>query len=233
MAQRPVFIPLFSGPLLVRTASVTFDWFPGLSVSQKQHSIESLHAAARQVTGVDRVLEVSSKSKERLGTALSAFNLTLASSVHPDGIRVECAFQGSKVFEHGGPYSDIYGMAPREAKRDNRLRTSGRLTGFRYLGLDWPLEPQTAFYDWLYIRALGQDTVLAERLTEYSAFTDIEFNPEKSINCQAYAVALYVSLQKRGVLETVTVDKDSFLGFLRNHPISNAQQDDTRQGVLF
>lgn len=233
MAQRPIFIPHLNGSLLVRTISVTFDWFPGLSVSQKQRSIESLHAAARQLPGVDNVLEVSSKSKERLGNALSAFNLTLPNSVQPGGLSVECAFQGSKVFEQGGPYSDIYGMSSREAKRDNRLRTSGRLTGFRFLGLDWPLEPQTAFYDWLYISALGQDAVLTERLADYSAFTDIEFNPEKSINCQAYAVALYVSLRRRGILEAVALDKDAFLHFVRDRPISNSLQDDTRQGFLF
>ncbi|NKQ73416.1 hypothetical protein C3Y89_24230 [Rhizobium sp. UPM1132] len=233
MAQRPVFIPHFDGPLLVRTVSVTFDWFPGLSVSQKQRSIESLHAAARQLPGVSRVLEVSSKSKEQLGTALSAFNLTLPNSVQPGGLSVECAFQGSKVFEQGGPYSDIYGMSSREAKRDDRLRTSGSLTGFRFLDLDWPLEPQTAFYDWLYINALRENLGLTKCLDDFSAFTDIEFNPEKSINCQAYAVALYVSLLRRGILEAVTLDKDTFLHFLRDRPISNAQQDDTRQGFLF
>ena len=31
----------------------------------------------------------------------------------------------------------------------------------------------------------------------YEAFTDIEFNPKKSFNCQAYSVALYKSLLKR------------------------------------
>jgi len=234
MAQRPVFIPNLDGPLLVRTASVTFDWFPGPSVSQKQRSIESLHDAARQLPGVDRVLEVSSKSKERLGTALSAFNLTLPTSLRPGELSVECAFQGSKVFAQGGPYTDIYDMSPREAKRDDRLRTSGHLTGFRFRGLDWPLEPQTAFYDWLYISALRQHPDLTKRrLADYSAFTDIEFNPEKSINCQAYAVALYVSLQKRGILDAVTLDKDTFLRCLGGRPISNSQQDDTRQGSLF
>ena len=199
MATRPVFIPHLNGSLLVRTINVIFDWFPGLSVSQKQRSIESLHAAARQLPGVDNVLEVSSKSKERLGTALSAFNLTLADSGQPGEISVESAFQGSKVFEQG----------------------------------DWPLEPRTAFYDWLFISALRQHPALTKRLADYSAFTDIEFNPEKSINCQAYAVALYVSLRKRGVLEAATLDKDTFLRFLRGRPISNSQQDDARQGFLF
>ncbi|RWK85292.1 MAG: hypothetical protein EOR52_27685 [Mesorhizobium sp.] len=232
MAQRPVFIPRHSGPLLVQTISVTFEWFAGLSVSQKQRSIESLHAAAQQLPGIENVLEVSSKSKERLGIALSAFNLILSSPEQPDRLSVECAFQGSKIFAEGGPYLDLYGMSSREAKMDDRLRTSGRLTGFRFLNIDWPLEPQTAFYDWLYMSALRRNSNLTKRLSDYSAFTDIEFNPDKSINCQAYAVALYVSLHKRGILEAVTSDKEAFLHFLRGRPISNAQQDETRQGSL-
>jgi hypothetical protein len=98
---------------------------------------------------------------------------------------VECAFQGSKVFEDGGPFTDMFAMAPRDAKRDERLQTSGRLIGFRFMERDWALEPQTAFYDWVYISALIARKDLAEGLSKYSAFTDIEFNPEKSINCQA------------------------------------------------
>ena len=43
----------------------------------------------------------------------------------------------------------------------------------------------------------------------YDAFTDIEFNPEKSVNCQAKAAALYVALFRQGVLEQC-VDFDAF-----------------------
>lgn len=231
MAQRPLFIPNLDGPLLVRTVGVTFDWFAGLSVSQKQRSIDSLHDAAGLLSGINKVLEVSSKSREELGVSLSAFNLPLTTPTHSRR-SVECAFQGSKVFEQGGPYTDIYGMSSREAKRDERLQTSGHLIGFRFLDIDWPLEPQTAFYDWLYINALKQHPNLIERLADFSAFTDIEFNPQRSINCQAYAVALFVSLYKRGVLETTTCNKDSFLSFLQDRPISNTQHDDTRQASL-
>ncbi len=44
----------------------------------------------------------------------------------------------------------------------------------------------------------------------YDAFTDIEFNPQKSINCQAEAAAVYVSLRKQGLLEEALKNKDSF-----------------------
>lgn len=229
MAQRPLFIPAAEGPALVRTQYVEFQWFPGMAVSQKQKSVDSLHAAACKLPSIIRVLEVSSKSREELGIALSAFNLTFTTVKHNRTFSVECAYQGSKVFEQGGPFVDIFGMTSREAKKDERLRSSGRLTGFRFFGTDWGLEPLTAFYDWLYINALKKQPSVTERLLEYSAFTDIEFNPERSINCQAYSVALYISLHRRGLLEEATSSKEAFLRTVGTAAINNARQDETVQ----
>lgn len=229
MAERPLFIPAVEGTALVRTKHVEFQWFPGMAVSQKQKSVDSLHAAAYRLPGISEVLEVSSKSREELGVALSAFNLTFTTIKHSRTFSVECAFQGSKVFESGGPFVDIFGMTSREAKKDERLRSSGRLIGFRFFGVDWDLEPQTAFYDWLYINALKKQPILANQLLEFSAFTDIEFNPERSINCQAYSVALFTSLHRRGLLDEATSSKDVFLKIVGSAVISNARQDETIQ----
>lgn len=229
MAERPIFIPAAEGSALVRTMFVEFKWFPGMAVSQKQKSVDSLHEAARALSEVEKVLEVSSKSREELGVALSAFNLTFTTVRHSRTLTVECAFQGSKVFEHGGPFVDIFGMTSREAKKDERLRSSGRLTGFRFFGADWELEPQTAFYDWLYINALKKQPHLASQLLDYSAFTDIEFNPERSINCQAYSIALFASLQRRGLLDEAAASKARFLQIVGSAEISNARQDETIQ----
>lgn len=208
MAVRPVFVPTVSGTRLVETWPVEFRWFPGLSVAQKQRSIDALHAAALQLPGVDAVLEISSKSRQPLGVASSAFNLP---SKADHRVSVECAFQSSKVFERGGPYLDILSMSAREAKRDQRLKTSGRLIAFRYAGVDWSIEPQTAFYDWLYLHAVLGQPDLAERLPAFSAFTDIEFNPARSINCQACSAALYVALWNRGLLQDAMSSPESFL----------------------
>jgi hypothetical protein len=221
MAYRPLFLPNLDGPALVKTVNVTFDWFSGPALSQKQRSIDSLHAAAKKIAGIDKVMEASNKSKDPQGSALSAFNLMLAM---PDRapISVECAFQGSKVFEQGGPFTDIYDKTSLEAKRDERLQNSGQLTGFRFMDEDWPLEPSTAFHDWLYVRALNQTPDLIDDLAQYAAFTDIEFNPEKNINSQAYSIALYVSLSKRNMLDAAALDKDSFLKLLGSQPVSNS-----------
>jgi hypothetical protein len=224
MAERPIFVPVLEGPMLVKTHFVEFQWFPGMSVSQKQKSVDSLHLAARRIMGIENVLEVSSKSREKVGVSLSAFNLSFQTLKHQYSMCVECAYQGSKVFEAGGPYNDLYGVTAREAKRDERLRSSGRLTSFRFCGVDWGLQPQTAFYDWLYVNALKKKSEVVDQLVTYSAFTDIEFNPEKSVNCQAYSVALFISLFHRGLL-SATQTKDSFLDSISNTVISNSRQE--------
>ena len=98
--------------------------------------------------------------RDELGSAPSAFNLSFVTVKHGRTLSVECAYQGSKVFEQGGPYVDLYEASSSIAKRDDRLRSSGRLLGFRFFGADWGLEPQTAFYDWLYLNALAKSPQL-------------------------------------------------------------------------
>jgi hypothetical protein len=232
MAQRPIFIPVAQGPALVLTRFVDFQWFPGMAISQKQKSIGALHESACQLAGIDKVLEVSSKSVEQLGISLSAFNLSFTTVRQARTMSVECAFQGSKVFEQGGPFVELFAMSSREAKKDKRLQSSGRLLGFNFFGAQWALEPQTAFYDWLYLNALKKQPELAEQLLGYSAFTDIEFNPERSISCQAYSVALFIALHKRGLLDQATSSKEAFLQLVGSAEICNARDDETVQPGL-
>ena len=123
-------------------------------------------------------------------------------------------FQSSKVFENGGPYRDLLNVHPKDAKRDERLRTSGMLVGFNYNGCDFPLEPKTVFYDYIYISAVKQSLTADEirRIAEFTHFTDIEFNPQKSINTQAKTVAIIkLMLEKFGELPEMTVEE--FINF--------------------
>lgn len=124
---------------------------------------------------------------------------------------VESAFQSSKVFEHGGPYKDLLLVSSRQAKKDDRLKNSGKLIAFQIDGKTFSTEPKTYFYNWLYINALHLHDDLSEKVLYYDAFTDIEFNPQKSINCQAEAVAIYVSLHRQGLLKDALKGKDEFL----------------------
>jgi hypothetical protein len=197
MAQRPVFVPLDKAPW-VRRRMVEFTWHAGMAVSQKQKSIASLHTAARGHLGLSRILEISSKSTQSEGVAASAFNLRIEL---PNGMRtpLECAYQGSKRFAGGGPFADLYRGEALDAKRDERVKGSaGRLLSFEYFGESWPLEPSSLFYDWLYITALTQahNKHVLLQLIEYNVFTDIEFNPEKSVSCQANAAAIAVGLTR-------------------------------------
>ena len=98
-----------------------------------------------------------------------------------------------------------------EIKRDERLKTSGELIGFNYNDVTWELEPKTLFYDWIYINSLNRNKNLSIQILDYDAFTDIEFNQEKSINCQARSAAIFVSLKKNGKLEEVLNDKKEFI----------------------
>lgn len=232
MAQRPVFVPAPGASCPVRTELVDFTWFPGLSLAQKQKSVASLHQAARDYLSVDRVLEISTKSESPLGVALSAFNLDAAIGGGDRFVSVECVFQSSKVFEGGGPFLDILQKTSIEAKRDERLRDSGRLIEFR-LGEDrWDLEPPSMFYDWVYLNALKASSELNLQLQSYQAFTDIEFNPERSINCQAYSIALFRSLTDAGQWDAAMASAESFRRFCREHALHSARQNDHEQPRL-
>lgn len=226
MAIRPIFTPSLKGKLLVWTHHIEFEWFPGMAMSQSRKSIASLHAAARKQLKVSDVLEISSKSPTELGVGLSAFNLVIRTVKHEREFSLECAYQASKVFERGGPFVDLLNVKSIDAKRDPRLNQHGRLIKFRFFGVDWSLEPRTAFYDWLYINALHKHPQLAKEVLKYQAFSDIAFNPERSINCQAYAAALYVSLHERGLLtDEVLKDQQAYLSLINTGRVSNAHED--------
>jgi hypothetical protein len=211
MAKRPIFVPLHDGKRYVLERYVDFHWHSGFAKSQKQKSIRALHEMASREYGVHHPLEVSSKSEEPLGVALSSFNLKFTTQKGRI-LTVEAAFQGSKVFEEGGPFTDIFEFSPMDAKRDGRLKTSGRLLKFSFFGSDWDLEPKTAFYDWLYINALLKNEELAKLVTDIDGFTDIEFNPEKSINCQARSAALFCALYHSDRLEYALESHENFIG---------------------
>jgi hypothetical protein len=209
MAIRPVFITNVNENDPVKVENINFEWFPGFSVKQKQKSIQSLHEEFISKFPNHKVLEVSSKSENQLGVALSAFNLIIKTKKDRE-FSVETAFQASKVFEFGGPFLDLYTKTSKEAKKDQRLKDSGKLLYFQFFNRKWELEPKTLFYDWLYINALSLNPELSEQVTKYDAFTDIEFNPEKSINCQARSVALYVSLERLSLLDKALSSLDEY-----------------------
>ena len=213
MAMRPVFAP-GKRKNEADVFMTDFVWNSGLSVSQKRKNITALHDAYMQRFPERKVLEISSKSMEKLGVALSAFNLKKYVPSLEKSIPVECVFQGGKIFAAGGPFTNLYEATSRDAKRDPRLKSSGMLRNFYYEGNEFPVVPRTAFYNWIYINALIENPHLAAELVQYDGFTDIEFNPDKGVNCQAEAAALYVTLARKGLLEQCR-DFEDFLKLIR------------------
>lgn len=142
---------------------------------------------------------------------------------------VESAFQSSKKFEFGGPYKELLDKDPRTAKKDIRLKTSEKLVSFIFFNQEWPIEPKTLFYDWLYINSLYKNKTLAEAILSYDAFTDIEFNHNKSINYQAYSAALFVSLAKRGLIEQAIKGSDQYKEIILKQNVDQT----TKQTIFF
>ena len=213
MATRPIFIPRYDTNRLVEEMPLDFDWHSGFAVVQKKKNVATLHSAAK-AKGLAHILEVSTKSEEKLGVRLSAFSLKVTT---PDGFSVplESAYQGSKVFEHGGPFTDLFFVEPRDAKQDERLKTHGVLKCFKFGDIEWELEPKTAFYDWLYLYALRDHADYLQRLYQYDGFSDIEFNPKKSYSCQARTCAMLVSLLKKHLFPEIVYDRVLFLETLK------------------
>ena len=77
-------------------------------------------------------LEVSRRSDSKRGQHLSAFYQKVNDETVGEML-LESAFQ---------------------AKKDPRLKTSGRLIAFEFAGFRWPLEPKTACYHFLYGRCV-------------------------------------------------------------------------------
>jgi hypothetical protein len=192
-----------------------------------------------------RILEVSTKSTNYdLGVALSARNLLFTDTKTQRTLPVENWFQASKQFTRDGitfgPYTDLLNVEPSQAKRfvnanlDTKTAEQYRgnplfeqvqseiagasMSSFVFLGDEYPLEPKSSFYDYLYAKALNQEQndALARAIGEYTTFTDIEFNPIKSgkvirFNTQARACAIFVALQQRDLLNDALESIDSFI----------------------
>jgi len=222
MESKPVFMPRVGSDNLVKTDMVRIERHVGFATRQKKKTLNDLHRIIKKKYGFKNVLELSTKSGNKLSFPLSPYSLQITND---DGQKysVENAFQTSKVFEQGGPYLDLLTEKPRQARKDDRLISSGELTGYDYFGMEWGVEPLTTFYDWLYINALKQHPELHEEVIQYQAFTDISFNPKKSVHCAAYSLAMFVALHKRDLLQGVE-DPGTFYDLVTEFELSNTEQ---------
>ncbi|MFG1189306.1 DarT1-associated NADAR antitoxin family protein [Xanthobacter flavus] len=211
MASRPVFIPNHQGLALVEERFFDFEWSAGFSESQKKKNVYALHAAAMR-NGLYKILEISSKSDDKIGRRLSAFSLKI--EIQGNEYPLESVYQGSKVFELCGASEEVFRLSPLDAKRHIRALDCGQLIGFELEGRKFPLVPKNAFYDWLYIRSLAKHADWINQNVDYDGYTDIEFNPARQVNCQARAFAEYKTLSEKGQLQVAVRDFEFFSAML-------------------
>lgn len=202
MAKKSVFISSEHG---FHKEEFDYEFFPGFALVQKQKNVESIEKSIHSKYPNYKVLEVSTKSKDDLGILLSAFNLKYGQ------IPVESIFQSAKVFVDDTQFDFLINYSPREAKKYIKEHSKGQLKCFRYKSIDYPLFPKTAFYDFLYIQALMQNSEVSKKLISYDAFTDVEFNPKKSINCQARTCSIYSFLLKSNKAKEYLSSFDKFI----------------------
>ena len=219
MANRPVYLPSKNKDVFVEIVDIEFQWFSGFAIGQKQKSIASLHNSIKHELGIENTLEISTKSNNKFGNLLSAFNLMV--SINNIKSSVECFYQGSKVFENGGPYTDLFSKSSLEAKKDDRIKKSGNLKYFLFNGEKWDF--QEDFYTWLYFNGLSQIEGIQSEISKFGAFTDIEFNPKKSFNCQANSAAIFTSMIKNNVNISSLLNENNFKKKFTKNYFSNRQ----------
>lgn len=232
MAKRPVFVVNNNMINFFDTVNTEFEWYSGFSISQKQKSIKSLHTNFLNQFENKNILEISSKSMNNLGVQLSAFNLKIKCD-NGKSYTVESLFQSSKVFKDGTDNKDLLDKTSLEAKQEARSRNTKELVYFDYFGYKWELEPKTMFYDWLYINAVAQNKKLLEELVKYDAFTDIEFNPNKSFNCQAKSAAMLVTLYNNNMLEVALQSVENYKQIVMNIKKEKVVKEEVKQLTLF
>lgn len=226
MAEKMYFIIDFNKNT-IEEKIIKYTFKAGFAIKNKQENIKNIHKEIIKKEGENKILEVSSKSLDKIGVDLSAFNLLIETKKHKK-LSVETIFQASKVFENGKQYIDLLNKTSKETKKDERLKNSGKIIEFYYNNKKWKTEPKTLFYDWLYINSLYFNiknlNISKEDILKYKIFTDVEFNYKKSINCQARSIALYVLMEKNNILEECLSDKDKFEKYLKKFYNLNTEE---------
>lgn len=192
----------------VNKCIIEFKWEPGLSISQKRRSCNNLMCKLNYV-GNFSPLDISSASTEKLGVALSAFNLMWR------GKPLECWYQGSKIYSIAGAMHKLYNATSMEAKQSMKASNLGKLIGFNLEGVEYPTEPRTAFYDWIYLYAMLENYGQGLDLSQYDTFTDVQATLDVDA-CQARTVAEYRLMQLTNAFDCLS-SFDSFVAWYKEH----------------
>lgn len=222
MAKRILFMKKNSEPFN-EELEIEFDWAPGLNAVCRQRSIDNLQKAAGRIYPCLRILDTSYVSGQKEGVGLSSSNLsiTLASG---ESIPLESAYQGSKMINNMGPYTDLYYTNALKVKSDPRL--NGEVTGFHFEGVDYSAKDPHAFYNWLFCRALSENPELSGQLEKYDAYSNIMV-PVDAEECEARAAAVYEGLRISGKLALCLDNFDTFCNIVNGEelPVEEINED--------
>ena len=142
-----------------------------------------------------RILEISSRSDEPLGRALSAMNLRAAGSDGNRRLPVESVYQAAKCYGHDGPDEQPIPNGFDAKRRDKERRNAGSLRGFQHEGTFWPAASGSAFYDREWIKAATAAGATRE-LARYDAYSDQFHRPGAAVACQARSAAMLAGLDR-------------------------------------
>lgn len=176
MAVRPIFISTGKLDNPFYEEDVNFKWISGCSYNNKCRTRDSLEEEIEKIYDVDKWLEISTVSDKDIGKKLSALNLMLTLS-NSNSYPVEKIYQSSKVYE------------------------DGKITSFKFKSTEFENNPYGMYYDYIYMLALYQHKDYHQLIKDYNLFTDIFFNPKKSLNTQARAIAIFKTLYNNDYLD--------------------------------
>ena len=167
-----------------------------------------------QLISTNSILEVSTRSTNRLGRGLSAFNIMF------DGKPLECIYQHSKFYVNNATdeiiYDDYDGINPVQAKKNaNSLNKKyGKHIGFYYKNKYLTIDPPFYFYDWLYAVAFHSlfltAPTLSDELEMFTGYTDMFQRKEPLANSQARSLAVCLTLNELNKLETFVKSPKEF-----------------------
>lgn len=190
MANRPIYIATGDINNPFTEDNINFEWVYGYSYINKCKRRDSLKSEIAKIYNIDNWLEVSSISDKDIGKRLSALNLMLTLTSN-NKYSVEDIYQKSKIY------------------KDNHI------IGFKFNNTEFENTPYGMYYDYIYMVALYQNSDYHELIKDYYLFTDLFFNPNKSLNTQARAIAIFKTLYDNeclSLLESVSNFKEYYKG---------------------
>lgn len=190
MAKRPIYVSTDSIDNPYIETDIEFNWIPGNTYNQKCKRRDSLINEIKKYFDINMHLEISTKSNNNLGKNLSALNLKL----NNNGLIL--------------PVEKFY--------QDGKIYDSNEFKGYKLGDLFFDKDPYGLFYDYIYILALYQNKEYHEALKPYYFFTDIEFNPNKSINTQARSASIFKTLYDTNNIDIIN-DIDEFKKYYKEN----------------